>query len=105
MNSSKKYNQNIVSIIESVYENFTPTEKRFGNEIMFESNRLQYASNRTKVEILRYANNIMTINELREIFNLAPREDGDVILQDLNHIDSSIANEYQVGGESNEEGN
>ena len=84
---------------------FTPTEKRFGNEIMFESNRLQYASNRTKVEILRYANNIMTINELREVFNLAPREDGDVIMQDLNHIDSSIANEYQVGGESNEEGN
>ena len=84
---------------------FTPTEKRFGNEIMFESNRLQYASNKTKVEILRYANNIMTINELREIFNLAPRENGDVILQDLNHIDSTIANEYQVGGESNEEGN
>lgn len=84
---------------------FTPTEKRFGNEIMFESNRLQYASNRTKVEILRYANNIMTINELREIFNLSPRENGDVILQDLNHIDSTIANEYQVGGESNEEGN
>ena len=84
---------------------FTPTEKRFGNEIMFESNRLQYASNRTKVEILRYANNIMTINELREVFNLAPREDGDVILQSLNYIDSSIANEYQVGGESNEEGN
>lgn len=84
---------------------FTPTEKNFGNEIMFESNRLQYASNKTKVEVLRYANNIMTINELREIFNLAPREDGDVILQDLNHIDSTIANEYQVGGENNEEGN
>lgn len=84
---------------------FTPTEKNFGNEIIFESNRLQYASNKTKVEVLRYANNIMTINELREIFNLAPREDGDVILQDLNHIDSTIANEYQVGGENNEEGN
>ena len=76
---------------------FTPTEKGFGNEILFESNRLQYASNKTKIELLRYANNIMTINELREVFNLSPREDGDVIMQDLNHIDSNIANDYQLG--------
>lgn len=80
---------------------FTPSEKAFGNEIIFESNRLQYASNKTKIELLRYANNIMTVNELREVFNLSPREDGDVIMQDLNHIDSSIANQYQ-GGDSNE---
>ena len=83
---------------------FTPTEKGFGNEIIFESNRLQYASNKTKIELLRYANNIMTINELREVFNLSPREDGNVIMQDLNHIDSSIANEYQNGG-GEDEGN
>ena len=81
---------------------FTPTEKGFGNEIIFESNRLQYASNKTKIELLRYANNIMTINELREVFNLSPREDGDVIMQDLNHIDSTIANDYQTGGEEDE---
>lgn len=82
---------------------FTPTEKNFGNEIIFESNRLQYASNKTKIEVLRYANNIMTINELREIFNLSPREDGDTIMQDLNHIDSTIANEYQLSGDENAE--
>ena len=80
---------------------FTPTEKHFGNEIVFESNRLQYVSNNTKVNLLRWANNIMTINELREVFNLAPREDGDVIMQDLNHIDSNIANDYQIGNDSN----
>ena len=79
---------------------FTTTQKYFGHEILFESNRLQYASNKTKIELLRYANNIMTINELREVFNLAPREDGDVIMQDLNHIDSTIANDYQVGTDS-----
>lgn len=82
---------------------FTPTEQNFGNEIIFESNRLQYASNKTKIELLRYGNNIMTINELREVFNLAPREDGDVIMQDLNHIDSSIANDYQVGNDNSDE--
>ena len=64
---------------------FTPTQKNFGNEIIFESNRLQYASNKTKIELLSKATNIMTMNELREIFNLAPREDGDVILIDQNH--------------------
>ena len=52
-----------------------------------------------KVNLLRYANNIMTINELREVFNLAPREDGDIIMQDLNHIDSDIANDYQMGND------
>lgn len=76
---------------------FTPTQKNFGNEIIFESNRLQYASNKTKIELLRYATNIMTQNELREVFNLAPRENGDVILIDQNH---SVMDE---GGEQNEE--
>jgi hypothetical protein len=44
----------------------------------------------------------MTINEMREILNLAPREDGDVIMQDLNHIDSSIANDYQMDNDEKE---
>lgn len=64
---------------------FTPTEKSFGNEIIFESNRLQYASNKTKIELVRYASNILTINEQREVFNLAPIEGGDVFLLDQNH--------------------
>lgn len=76
---------------------FTLRERQFGNRIVFESNRLQYASNATKVNIARYMNNYMTVNEIREIFNLAPVEDGDKILQDLNHIDSEIANDYQGG--------
>ena len=76
---------------------FTPTEKGFGNEIIFESNRLQYASNKTKIELIRYASNIMTVNELREIFNLAPEEGGDVFMIDQNHT----INE-EVGGENNE---
>lgn len=64
---------------------FTPTQKYFGNEIIFESNRLQYASNKTKIELIRYASNIMTINEQREVFNLAPIENGDTFLIDQNH--------------------
>ena len=76
---------------------FTPTEKNFGNEILFESNRLQYASNKTKIELIRYAGNLMTINEQREVFNLAPIEGGDVFMIDQNHT----INE-EVGGDTNE---
>jgi len=81
---------------------FTPTEQYFGNEIIFESNRLQYASNKTKIELLRYANNIMSVNELREIFNLTPLENGDVIMQDVNHNVSELIDE---GGNEENEGN
>ena len=78
---------------------FTLRERQFGNKIIFESNRLQYASNTTKVQIARYLNNYLTMNEIREIFNLAPIEGGTKILQDLNHIDAEIANDYQSGDE------
>ena len=87
---------------------FTPTQKGFGNEIIFESNRLQYASNKTKIELLKTATNIMTMNELREVFNLAPREGGDVILIDQNHSvldEDEITEPEPEGGENNEEGN
>ena len=79
---------------------FTPTERFFGNEIIFESNRLQYASNNTKINLLRYANNIMSINELREVFNLTPIEGGETILIDQNHTSTL----EDIGG-NDEEGN
>lgn len=78
---------------------FTLGEKYHENKIVFTSNRLQYASNNTKISLVEKANNLMTIDELREVFNLEPLPDGkgQVIMQDLNHIDSDIANNYQVG--------
>ena len=77
---------------------FTPTEKNFGNEILFESNRLQYASNKTKIELIRYCGNILTYNEQREIFNLAPVEGGDVFMIDQNHEINET-----IGGNTDEE--
>lgn len=79
---------------------FTPTERYFGNEIVFESNRLQYASNKTKIELIRYASNIMSVNELREVFNLTPIDGGEAILVDQNHTSTLD----DIGG-NNEEGN
>jgi len=89
--------------IEFTNKMFTIGERYHGNKIIFTSNRLQYASNNTKINLLRYANNYMTVNELREVLNLEPIDDGDKIMQDLNHIDSNKANEYQVGKNKTEE--
>ncbi len=77
---------------------FSATEVYHGNEIVFTANRLQYASNNTKINLARYANNIMMVDELREVFNLEPLSDGkgQIIMQDLNHIDGDIANDYQL---------
>lgn len=83
---------------------FTPTEKGFGNEILFESNRLQYASNSTKIDMIRYCGNILTINEQREIFNLSPVENGDVFMIDQNHEINNVVNDEQDTNNNNNEG-
>lgn len=79
---------------------FTDREQGWGNEITFESNRLQYASVPTKVSLVNtlMPMGLLTLNEAREIFNLSAVEDGDKRLMSLNYVDASIANQYQLGG-------
>jgi len=74
---------------------FTYGEIWHGNEIIFEANRLQYASNSTKISIIKEAGalGILTINECREIMNLAPIEDGDIRVQSLNYTDKGGNND------------
>ena len=49
----------------------------------------------------------MMIDEIREIHNLPPLPNGEgqKVLQDLNHIDSSKANQYQIGENNDNGGN
>lgn len=84
---------------------FTYGERYHGNKIIFEANRLQYASNKTKIEVARYLNNYLLIDEIREILNLGPLPNGEgqKLMQDLNHIDGNIANSYQGGDNSGKE--
>lgn len=57
---------------------FTDRERGFGNEIIFEANRLQYASVSTKLALREMVDRgALTPNEWREAFNLAPVEGGD----------------------------
>ena len=75
---------------------------RDGHKIVFTANRLQYASLKTKTELLKVVApwSMIRVDEGREILDLPPLggEEGSRILQSLNNIDSSIANQYQVGG-------
>lgn len=77
-----------------------------GHRIIFTTHRLQYASIDSKIkllhEILPYG--LVTKDTALELLDLHPigGEEGAKILQSLNTIDSSIANNYQTGGNSNE---
>lgn len=84
---------------------FTTRELAFGNKIIFESGRLQYASPKTKVSLIKelVPLGILTKNQALEILNLPGVEDGDTAILSLNYINKDIAEEYQLnkakGGE------
>lgn len=77
---------------------FNDREQAFGNSIMFESGRLQFSSNTTKVSLIKelLPMGILTINQALEILNLPAIEDGDRRIQSLNYIDVEHAAEYQL---------
>ncbi|NLD47497.1 MAG: phage portal protein [Clostridiaceae bacterium] len=90
---------------EFTHKCFTERERGFGNRIEFSGNRLNYASNSTKVamikELLPYS--VFTINEARQLFNLESVEGGDIRIQTLNVVNADKANEYQIGEKVNKE--
>lgn len=59
---------------------FTLREQSQGNAVMASANRLQYLSNTEKLNVSSQMldRGIMSINDVREIWNLPPVEDGDV---------------------------
>lgn len=83
----------------------TDNELKNGNEIVFYSERLQYASWQTKVSAIEklMGLGLMSINESRALLGLEPIEGGNKRLQSLNYVDSDKANKYQIGEEEKEE--
>ena len=59
---------------------FSERERATGNQVMFTANRLQYMSNADKLAVAAQLTDrgIFSINEAREVFNLAPVEGGDI---------------------------
>lgn len=63
---------------------FTPREQAFGAQVIYESNRLQYSSNKTKLAMVQMVDRgALTPNEWRMMFNMAPVEGGDTPLRRL----------------------
>nr|WP_269668486.1 phage portal protein [Staphylococcus kloosii] len=88
---------------------FSDREKQFNNRIVFESSKLQYASNASKSNIIKelLPLGLLTINEARDLLNLSQVEDGDERIQSLNYIEKTLAKNYQMGdkGDNTNEGN
>lgn len=59
---------------------YTPVERTNGNGIMLTSNRLQYMSTTEKLKVASQMmdRGVFSVNEVREIFNAAPVDGGDV---------------------------
>lgn len=87
---------------------FSIKARKEGHKLIFSTNRLQYASLSNKINLIKVAGSygLLTKDDGREILDMPPigGEEGKKILQSLNNIDSSIANDYQGGnkdGKSN----
>ncbi|MCR5812880.1 MAG: phage portal protein [Desulfovibrio sp.] len=77
---------------------FTEREIAFGNRILYEAGRLQFASNNSKIKLVKelMPTGLLTVNQCLEIFNLPPVADGDRRIQSLNYIDQAAATQYQL---------
>lgn len=86
---------------------FSQKEREFGNEIIFEANRLQYASNTTKIAVATFLTNIggATIDQILDIFNMSPigGEAGNRRVQTLNMVNADKADQYQLGEKEKKE--
>lgn len=84
---------------------FTERERAFGAKIVYESNRIQFASTSTKLAMVALVDRgALTPNEWRTIFNLAPVEGGDVPIRrlDTDTIDVEPTQEGENNGDQNE---
>lgn len=82
---------------------FTSRQIGFGNEVVLVGDKLSYMSMTSKVNMINSVKDlgILTGNEIADILNIERPPDGDKILQSLNYIDKSIANQYQLNAAKN----
>lgn len=82
---------------------FTRRERGRGNEIILESNRLNFMSVASKIKVCEtlIPTGGLTINEIREIFGYAGIEGGDERLISLNFVKAKDQSLYQTGTDDN----
>lgn len=85
---------------------FTSRERGHGAEIIFESNRMQYASNSTKLAMVALVDRgALTPNEWRMIFNLSPVDGGDKPIRRLDTAQVSEESKKQEDNKKEEKEN
>ena len=86
---------------------FTVRERQLGSGVIATANRLQYMSNKDKLEVSAQMldRGIMSINEIRQIWNLAPVDNGDarIIRGEYYNADEKVAD--AADGGDNGQGN
>lgn len=79
---------------------FTFREQSQGNEVMLTANRLQYMTNKDKLNVSSQLldRGVMSINDIREIWNLPPVENGDtrIIRGEYYDADAKLLEEDQT---------
>ena len=84
---------------------FTFREQSQGNKVMATANRLQYLSNQDKLNVSSQMldRGIMSINDVREIWQLPPVEGGDtrIIRGEYYNADEKVSEEEQNGEQGN----
>ena len=86
---------------------FSDREISYDNKVWFESNRLQYSSAKTKISMVALVDRgLMTPNEFRELFNMAPYEGGDefILRLDTDKTGDTTSDDDDKGRPKNEEG-
>lgn len=93
--------------LELTQKIFTNRELGFKNEIIYESNKLQFASFATKLNFVSLVDRgAMTPNEWREIFNLPPIDGGDEPIRRLDTVainDNNLQKQNEASESSEED--
>ena len=78
-----------------------------GNRIVFSGDLLSTSSDSTKIQLVQAVKEIglLSANEIREMFGMAPIEGGDVRQVSLNYVNALNQNQYQVGEDNKEVNN
>lgn len=113
--NEEEYNAFYSSVIEPIaiqlsqeftYKTFTDREIGHGNEIIFSTERLTFANNATKADIISklMPMGIISINQACEIMEMPTIEDefADKHLMSLNYVDIKKADKYQNVDDDNE---
>lgn len=86
---------------------FTTQEIKRGYSVIFESNKLQFASNNTKLNVSQqlFDRGILTVNQVMDIWNLPHVEDGDKRYIRKEYTEISNLDKEEDNGESNNKEN